>query len=60
MQLLGPKREQVTRGWRKFQYEEHPGFVFEIKHNRRDEIEEYEIGTVCGTYGTGKINKRFS
>jgi hypothetical protein len=60
MQILGPKRKQVTRRWRKFHNEELPGFVFQIKHNRGDEIKEDEIGTACGTYGTDKINMRFS
>jgi len=60
MEILGPKREQVTRHWRKFQSEELPGFVFQIKHNRGDEIREDETRMARGTYETDKINTRFS
>ena len=60
MQILEPKMEQVTRRWKKFHDEERPGFVFQIKQNRGHEIKEDETGTACGTYGTHKINTRFS
>jgi hypothetical protein len=60
MEMLGPKTEQVTRGWRQFYNEELPEFVCQIKHNRGDEIKEDETGKACGTYGTDKINTRFS
>jgi hypothetical protein len=52
MEILGPKREQVIRHWRKFHSEAFPGYVFQIKHNRGDEIREDETGMARGTYET--------
>ena len=56
MEILGPKRKQVTRGWRQFYSEDHPAIACQIKHNRGDEIKEDEFGTACGTCGTKLIN----
>jgi hypothetical protein len=39
--IFGPKRDEVTKGWRK---------LF-AKYNYNDQVEESEIGMACSTNG---------
>jgi hypothetical protein len=49
--IFGPKRDEVTGGWRKLHNEELHGVYFSRSVVRVDEVKEDEVGGTCGTNG---------
>ena len=51
--IFGPKRDEVTREWRKLHNEELNDLLL-TKYYSGDQIGKNEIGRVCSTYGERK------
>jgi hypothetical protein len=50
--IFGPKRDEVTGGWRKLHNEElHNLYIFFFKCNWNDQVKEDEMGRACSTHG---------
>jgi hypothetical protein len=49
--IFGPKRDEVTREWRKLHNEELKDLELLTQYCSVDQIEKNEMGGACGTYG---------
>jgi hypothetical protein len=49
--IFGPKRDEVTGGWRKLHNKELHNFVLFTKYNKYDQVKEDEMGRTCSTNG---------
>jgi hypothetical protein len=52
--IFGPKRDEVTGGWRKLHNEELHGFVLFTRCCLGDESKKDEMGGACGAHGGGE------
>jgi hypothetical protein len=52
--IFGPKRNEVTGGWRKLYNEELHNLYSFTKYN--DQVKEDEMGRVCSTNGRGRMH----
>ena len=51
--VFGPKRDEVTRKWRKLHNEELSD-LYPTQYFAGGKIEKNEMGGACGTYGVGE------
>jgi hypothetical protein len=51
--IFGPKRDEVTGGWRKLHDEELHG-LYSLPSIMGDQSKEDEIGGACGAHGRGE------
>jgi len=49
--IFGPRRDKVTREWRRLHYEELSDLYSSPNIVRGDKIEKNEMGMACGAYG---------
>ena len=49
--IFGPRKDEVTREWRRLHNEELNDFVLLTQHCAGDKIEKNEMGWACGAYG---------
>jgi hypothetical protein len=54
MRLFGPKRDEVTGGWRKLHNEELHGLYSSPSIVKSDQSKEDEMGEACGAHGGGE------
>jgi hypothetical protein len=47
--ISGPKRDEVTEGWRKLHNDELHNLYTSPSTIRNDQVKEYEIGRACST-----------
>ena len=52
--IFGPRRDKVTREWRRLHYEELSVLYSSPNIVRGDKIEKNEMGMACGAYGGGE------
>jgi hypothetical protein len=48
--IFGPRRDEVTGGWRTLHNEELDNFVLFAKNNQNGQVKEYEMGWPCSTH----------
>jgi hypothetical protein len=51
LRIFGPKRDEVTGGWRKLQNEELHNLYKYNKYNYNGEVKEDEMVRACSTHG---------
>jgi hypothetical protein len=51
LRIFGPKRAEVTGGWRKLHEEEHHNVYSSPSINKNDEVKDDEMGSVCSMNG---------
>jgi len=49
--IFGPRRDEVTGGWRKLHYEELNDLYYLTQYCSDDKIEKNEMGGACSMYG---------
>jgi hypothetical protein len=52
--IFGPKRDEVTGGWRKLHNEELHGLYSSPSIVKSDQSKEDEMGGECGAHGVGE------
>jgi hypothetical protein len=52
--IFGPKRDEVTGGWRKLHNEELRGLYSSPSIVKSDQSKEDEMGWACGAHGGGE------